>query len=344
MKKITTTGLILVIALIGFYLFIPALREVKNTPSVASTSEIKPVDKKLKIGLLQQLSHPSLDEIHQGVIDQLARRGYVDGENIEIDDQNGNNDQSNLKMISDQFVQDHKDLYAGIATVAAQALKNAVGESKDPVVGIAIGDPVGAGLLKNPDHPEANVTATTDAPPSKKEAELIRKLMPKAKTIGVLYTSSSTNVLLSKNEFEKEAKALGFKTIEATVSETNDLGQVAESLANKVDGIYVPNDNTIASAMNTLIAVTDAKKVPVFSPVEMMVKQGGLAAVGFSQYQLGVNAGNKIADLLDGKKVIDSPVKRVGETITYINKEKAKQLKISLPQAVLKQAKVVNEK
>ncbi|MDK6233608.1 tryptophan ABC transporter substrate-binding protein [Aerococcus sanguinicola] len=348
MKRFTALGSFLIAALMVLFLAMPTLIEKNKAAQAPKTNSgnqavtAKALDEDLKVGLLQLMDHPALDQIRQGFYDQLAKRGYVDGENIHIDYQNGQGDQNNLKMISDKFIADDADYLVGIATPAAQALANAA-EGNVPVVMGAVANPKSAGLVENYEKPGANITGVSDIPPVKEQFRLIQEILPEAKTIGIIYNSSETNSHANVALAKEVAADMGYEVKEATINSTNDLAQVAEQLANDVDAIWVPNDNSIASSMPTLIAATDSKGIPVFPVVDTMVKDGGLATVGINQYQLGVDTANVTADLMDGQSPADHPIVFTDKTDTYVNKEKADQLGIKLPDSVLEKASDVNE-
>lgn len=309
--------------------------------SVAFVTETKKQATKEKeipiVGILQLTSHPALDKIYEGIMDALKEEGFVDKKNIKIDFQNAQGDQSNLKTMSERFANEQAAVMVGIATPSAQALANASKEI--PIVLGAVTDPKGAGLVTDNQHPGGNITGVSDLTPIKAQFNLIKTLLPGAKKIGIIYSSSEDNSVVQGKQAEEEAKKSGLEPITATVSSTNDVNQVATSLAGKVDAIYVPADNTVASAMNTLISVTDAKGIPVFPAVDTMVAEGGLATVGLNQYELGKMTGKMTADLLKGKKkAATTPIEYLKNGDTIINPKKAEKLGITIPQEILDHA------
>ncbi|MDT1938848.1 MULTISPECIES: tryptophan ABC transporter substrate-binding protein [Carnobacterium] len=309
--------------------------------SVAFVTETKKQATKEKeipiVGILQLTSHPALDKIYEGIMDALKEEGFVDKKNIKIDFQNAQGDQSNLKTMSERFANEQAAVMVGIATPSAQALANASKEI--PIVLGAVTDPKGAGLVADNQHPGGNITGVSDLTPIKAQFNLIKTLLPDAKKIGIIYSSSEDNSVVQGKQAEEEAKKSGLEPITATVSSTNDVNQVATNLAGKVDAIYVPADNTVASAMNTLISVTDAKGIPVFPAVDTMVAEGGLATVGLNQYELGKMTGKMTADLLKGKKkAATTPIEYLKHGDTIINPKKAEKLGITIPQEMLDHA------
>lgn len=294
------------------------------------------------VGVLQLTSHPALDLISEGIIDALNEAGYVDGETMILDFQNAQGDQSNLTSMSTRFVSRDADVMVGIATPAAQSLANA--SSQIPIVLGAVTDPETANLVASNEEPGGNITGVSDETPIQEQFALIKEILPEADSIGILYSSSEDNSIVQGEKAAEIAKEMGFETTTMTVSSTNDVSQIGSALASQVDAIWVPTDNTIASAMNTLVETTDAAGIPVFPAVDTMVEQGGLATVGLNQYELGKLTGEMTAAILDGKMdPATTPIQYLEQGDIFINPEKAKELGITLPQNVLEQATVITE-
>lgn len=294
------------------------------------------------VGILQLMSHPALDSIHKGIIAGLKEEGYVPGKNIKIDFQNAQNDQSNLKTMSSKFANEDADLSIGIATPSAQALANSI--SDRPVILGAITDPKGANLVKNNNHPGGNITGVSDQAPLKRQLGLIKQLMPKMKTLGIIYTSSDDSAVAQYKMFKKICEQEKVPLKAYSISNTNDLNQVAQQAVNSVDAIYVPTDNTIAGAISTLVGAAGQAKVPVFPAVDTMVKSGGVATYAVDQYQLGVATGKMSAEILKGKKKpATTPIKYFKKGKLIINLKAAKKYNINIPASLMKEAKTKGE-
>lgn len=286
------------------------------------------------VGILQLTSHPALDLINDGILAALAEEGFKDGQTMTLDFQNAQGDQSNLKAMSERFASERASVMVGIATPAAQALANASKEI--PIVLGAVTDPEGAGLVKSNEEPGGNVTGVSDITPIAQQFDLIRQILPEAKTIGILYSSGEDNSAVQAEQAEMIAKEMEFETITMTLTSTNDVSQIAADLAKKSDAIWVPTDNAVASAMNTLLKETDQQQIPVFPAVDTMVEQGGLATIGLDQYELGRETGKMTADILKGIiKPADEPIRTSKEGQLYVNEDKAKSLDIRIPQELL---------
>ncbi len=308
-------GLIIIIGILS--VMIPKFMKQQNTVK----------NDQVKVGVLQFVTHPALDEIYAGIKEGLADEGYA---KAKINFYNAQADQSKVTTMSSQLVDQKNNVLIGIATPSAQGLVNAT--SDIPVIMGAVSDPVGAKLIKNVKKPEGNITGVSDKFPVDKEIELIKSLTPNVKKIGVLYSSSEDNSKSQVAEFKKEAAEKGLEVSEYAVSSTNDVTTIVNVALSKEDAIYVPVDNTIASAFSTVIALSNAAKKPVFPSVDTMVAQGGLAAVTINQHDLGVATGKMAAQVLKGKKVSELPVEFYNKTTPVANKDTAKLLGITIPE------------
>lgn len=297
------------------------------------TSNTASKPKQVQIGILQFVTHPALDAITKGAKDEMKKEGFS---KAKIHFYNGEADQSKLQTMSNQLVSQKNDVLIGIATPAAQALANA--SSKIPIVMGAVTDPVGANLVKNVKQPEGNITGVSDKFPCAKEVELMKKIMPNLKTVGILYTSSEANSKTQVEEFTKAAKAAGLTIKPYAIASSNDITNTVNVATKQVQAFYVGNDNTIASAFNNVLQITDKAKVPVFPSVDTMVAQGGLAAVSINQRDLGIQTGKIAAQILKGKKVSQIPVDFYDHTTPVVNTKEAAKLGITIPNSILKTA------
>lgn len=288
------------------------------------------------------MTHPALNEIHQGFVAGLKEYGYTPGKNIKIDFQNAQGDQSNLKTMSTKFVNENVSLMAGIATPAAQALANVAGK-KTPVILAGITNPSGSGLVKTDKHPGANITGTSGESPLQKQLALLKKVLPNVKKIGIIYTSSDHGGTYNAEKFAALCKQEGIAYKLYTISGTNDMQQVAQQMVSQVDAVYAPQDNEVAAAMKTLVEVANKSKVPVFAAADTMVKDGGLTSYAISQYKLGKVAGEMAAQVLRGRKTSNFPIEYITKGEYVINTKEAKLLGITLPSDVVKKAESKGE-
>ena len=303
--------------------------EKKEAPKAAA---------KVNVGIVQLVEHAALDAANKGFVDGLASKGFKEGQNITFDRQNAQADQSNLQNIANRFVNNKVNLICAIATPAAQTVANITPDI--PIVGTAITDYVAAKLVKDNAKPGTNVTGTTDMNPVEAQLDLALQLVPNAKTIGTIYCSSEVNSQLQVDILKKAAANKKVEIKEATVSTVNDIQQAARSLIGKVDAIYIPTDNVLASAMPTLTIVTEEAKLPVICGEGGMVNAGGTATLGVDYYKLGVQTGEMAADILNGKaKPQDMAIQFQKDFDIIVNVEGAKKIGLTIPEEILKKAK-----
>ena len=295
---------------------------------------------KVNVGIVQLVEHAALDAANKGFVDGMKAKGYEEGKNVTYDRQNAQADQSNLQNIAQRFVNNKVNLIYAIATPSAQTVANAT--STIPIVGSAITDYKTAKLVKDNAKPGTNVTGTTDMNPVAAQLDLLTKIVPNAKTVGTIYCSSEVNSQLQIDILKEAAKKKNIVIKEATVSTVNDIQQAARSLVGKVDALYIPTDNILASAMPTLTVVTEEAKLAVICGEENMAKAGGLATLGVDYYKLGVASGEMAADILAGKaKPQDMAIRGQKDFKPFINLKTAQKIGIKIPEEVLKGASVV---
>ena len=296
---------------------------------------------KVKIGVLQFVTHDSLDEIYKGIKAGLEEGGYTTTENLSIDFMNAEGDQSQVQTMSKKLVDNGNELLIGIATPAAQGLANATTEL--PIIMGAVTDPVGANLVTDLKNPGGNITGVSDQTPVADTVSLIKEITPDAKTIGVLYSSNEDNSKIQVAEFKAAAEEAGYTVLEYAVASSNELASTVEVASSKVDALFTPVDNTVASAFSTVVSVANKSKTPIFTSVEDMVEGGGIASVTLSQYDLGVATGKMTAKILDGANPADTPVQIFNEGTVVVNQKVAKELGIILSDDVINQARKVIE-
>lgn len=299
--------------------------------ALTGCGEDKKAEAPKTIGIVQLVEHDALDAANRGITDALKERGVT----MEIDRQNAQADQSNLRNIAQRFVSHNYPLIFAIATPAAQTVANAT--STTPIVATAVTDFAVAKLVKDNNKPGTNVTGSSDMNPIAAQTELLLKLVPNAKIVGTIYNSSEINSQLQIDILRKELEKHGVALAEATISSVNDIQQAAQSLVGKVDVMYVPTDNVVASSMPTLYRVTQAAKLAVVAGEAGMVRSGATATVAVDYYNLGKIAGNMGADILEGKaKPQDMPIRYQTEFKVVLNEPVVKELGLTVPEDVAK--------
>lgn len=279
------------------------------------------------VGVLQPVEHGSLDAAYEGFKEGLAENGYTEGENILFEYSNAQNDQAQLKSMSEKLVKGNPDLLLGIGTPAAQSLLNETTEI--PLVITAVTDPVDAKLVGSMEEPGGNVTGTTDMVSIDKQIELLLSIVPDAKTIGIMYNAGEPNSKIQADLAEEALTKAGVKTKVLTANSTNDVQQVTTSLAKDVDGIYIPTDNTFASASAVIGDVAKELKIPIVPASTDQVAEGGLATIGIDYRSLGKQTGEMAAKILKGEaEPANMPVESASELKLVVNEEMAKALGI----------------
>lgn len=261
--------------------------------TVAESSETAKADgETYKIGVIQLVQHPALDKTNEGFVAALKDAGL----NCNFDQQNAAGDQSACQTIAETLVNSDNDLIFAIATPAAQAVVGAT--DTIPVLISAVTDPAASGLVETNEKPNRNVSGTSDLTPVKEQIDLMQKILPEVKKVGLLYCSSESNSVLQIEMAKEALETAGIEYKDYTVSSSNEIQTVVESMVGSVDAIYAPTDNMIAAGMSTVAMVANENKIPTICGEGGMVESGGLATYGIDYYQLGYMAGQQAVDIL----------------------------------------------
>ena len=259
--------------------------------------------RKVKIGIAKIVQHVALDDIERGVVDAINAAGF----NAEYDLQNANGDVNTANQIASQFKDENVDVAVGIATPVAVALANTLKDT--PVVFGTVTDPLGAGLVKTLEHGEGNITGMSDALPSVEHIKLFAEITG-IKTLGYIYTASEDNSVSSLKLVEKGAADAGLSLVTQSISNSSEVKQAAEAIVGRVDGIYLTTDNTVFSALPSLVSVFSKAKKPIFSADVTGAKNGGcFMASGFNYYKAGYATGEMVVQILNGAKPSELPVR-----------------------------------
>lgn len=296
---------------------------------------------RIKIGITQIVEHPALDAARKGFIDQMAELGYVEGKNVEYDVQSAQGDMSIAQTIAQKFVTDGVDMILALATPSAQAAANVT--DTIPILITAVTDPVAAGLVDSIDVPGGNVTGTSDLTPVAKQLELIQRIKPSVKRIGVVYNAGEINSVVQVDLAKQIAKDMGISIIDAPAANSGGVFQAAQSLVGRVDAIYVPTDNTVASSIESVIMVAESAGLPLVVGEEGMVRRGSLGTVGIDYYQLGRQTARMAVEVLNGASPAAMPIQYLDSDALIINLQAAKAMGIQVPDDVIADAVIVIE-
>jgi len=326
-------AIILCTVLVGGVLVGCGKSATDSNKGTTASAEVK------NIGVVQIVQHDALDAANKGFVDGLKEKGYEEGKNIKIEQQNAQGDMANAQTITKQFADSKKDLIFAIATPSAQAAYNA---TKDiPIVFTAVTDPVKAEIAKDWKSSGTNVTGTSDKVPVDKQIELLKQLIPNAKTVGVIYNTSETNSVVQVDELKAAAEKQGLAVKEIGVTNVNEINQNLASALGQIDVLYTPTDNTVASGYALVGKLCLEKNVPIIGAEEAIVTKGGLASIGIDYYKLGKEAGLKAAEVLGGKKPSEVEITTLSEMSFTINTDVAKKLNITIPADIESKAKKV---
>jgi len=323
MKKLTLT--LALILILTTSLVLPAFAD-----------PVRPV-----IGIVQIINHAALDAAREGFLRALSDNGYEDGVNMTVDYRNAQGNQDTLSSIADYFVGQQVDLILAIATSSAQAVASKT--ETIPILGTAITDYVEAKLVQSNEAPGYNISGTTDMNPISAQIELITRLVPGAQTIGLIYTSSEVNSQLQARDAKLVIEGLGLAWKEITVNNSNDVQQAVHAIVQECDALYIPTDNTLASAMPLVYEAAVAAKVPVVAGDGNMVMQGGNFTLGIDYEQLGYQTGLMAVQVLrEGADVSSMPIESQSQYQYYINSTANEAMGIEIPEDLQPYAQEMN--
>ena len=321
MKKKILTGL----ATVSTGLLLAACGNTSETGDPEATN--------VNVGILQYMEHDSLSKAREGFISELEEADYIEGENLTINYQNAQGDQANLQSMSESLIGEN-EVILSIATPAAQSLATVTQE--DPILFTAVTDPVDAGLVADNEVPGGNVTGTSDMVPIEAQVALLLSLAKDAETVGIIYNSSEPNSKIQADLAQKAIEAEGLEVKTLTVTTTNDVQQVMTTLAQEVDAVYIPTDNTLASTMPTVGEIALEYKLPVIPGSAEMVEAGGLATYGINYEELGRQTAQMALQIIEeGAETAEMPVETSNNLELVINEEVAESLGIDPESIVL---------
>ncbi len=284
-----------------------------------------------KVGVTQISDHPSLDNCRKGFIEGLKETGFEEGKNLEIEFVSAQDDMSKNTQIAQNFANSGKDLVCGIATPSAQALYAACLDKNIPVIFNAVSDPVAANLAKSKTEALPGISGVSDQLPVEAQLQLIRKILPDAKKIGILYSTGEANSISTLEVYKELAPQYGFEIVDKGISKKSDIPAVADVVLNEVDCISNMTDNTVVSSLAIILDKANEKKIPVFGSEEEQVTNGCLASAGLDYVQLGIQAGKMAGEVLKGADVSTLPYETLTESSIKVNEEVAQQLEITIP-------------
>lgn len=304
----------------------------KNDAANGKTQNNSQQKAKFKIGVTQFMTHPSLDLVKKGFEDAIKQSGI----DADFDEKNANGEVSTATLIANNYKADKKDLVFGIATPSAQQLANNITDI--PVLFSAVTDPASAKILNS------NVTGTSDKVDNvSQQLDLLLKLNPNVKKIGVLYNPSEQNSLVQIAEIQKRAKEKKLEVVLQGITNFGELAQATKNLLTQVDALYLPTDNLVVSGMQLITSeAISAKKIVVVSE-NSSVGIGALFTMGIDYYQLGKRTGQMAVEILNGKPVSQVPFETSKQLKLYVNEKTAKALGIDINNPLFKGAEIMGK-
>ncbi|MFP5415559.1 MAG: ABC transporter substrate-binding protein [Actinomycetes bacterium] len=323
-----TTSLIALLAAAGLALAGCSAGTPASAPNGASAGAV------LEVGIAQIVAHPSLDDLREGFKEGMAEGGYAEGTQVRYEDRNASGDQATLASIASAFKT--KDVVVAIATPTAQAMAQAIPDK--PIFFAGVTDPVGAELVASLEAPGGNITGTSDFPPVADQLALVKEIKPQTQTIGLLYSSAETNSHIHAQLVKDAAPALGLTVREATVSNSSEVAQAAQSLRD-VDAFFVGTDNTVVSAIESVVQVAEEAKIPLVVSDPDSVDRGAAAAYAVDYRAQGVQTGLMAASMLkSGGSPATTPVEVAKDLELKVNVDAAVRMGTPLPDAVVQKA------
>lgn len=296
-------------------------------------------EKVFKVGVTQFVDHPALNLDQKGFLEQMKTEGFIDGQNVKFDIQNSQGDPNLAKTIADKFVADKVDVILAITTPSSQAAAQATKGTGIPVVFIAVSDAVGSGLIKANDQPTGtNITGVYSADPVEKQMDLIGETVPNMKRLGVIYNAGEANSVSNVDRIKGYVKGKNWNVVEASVAGSNEVQAAAQSLVGRVDAVFMPQDNTVMSALEALLKVLQDNNLPLFTGDIESVKRGAVGTIGNDEYDCGRQGAVLVSRILKGEKAGDIVPEEIRKRTLMVNSTAAGKIGLSLPKSVLDKA------
>jgi putative ABC transport system substrate-binding protein len=296
-----------------------------------------------RISVSQFVEHPALNAVLEGFKDDLKENG------VEVDykEYNAHGNMGTAGQIATQVASDAPSMILAIATPSAQACANVYDKApqlaETPMLFTAITDPLAAGLIKDYDKPEGNITGVSNQMPMDKHLDMIRRFLPELKRLGVMYNAGEVNSVSNVKRIKAAAVERGITIVDGPVTNSADVYQAAQSLVGKVDAVYVPTDNTVVSALEGVVKICERTQLPLFSADTDSVKRGAIAALGFDYYLHGKQTGAMARKILAGAKPSELPVEFQKDLSFHVNPKAAERMGLAVDQSILDSADTLHD-
>lgn len=297
-----------------------------------------PAAQTYRVAITQIVTHPGIDAVREGFLSEMKRQGFIEGKDVTYELTNANGEFTNAQMIARKIAGDKLDLVFTISTPSTQAVIAALKGKPTPVVFGSITDPVGAKIVSDLKKPGGYVTGTTDVWPYDSQFSLLKTLLPRVKRVGVIFNPSEANAQSSMKLVRASTSRHSLQLVEVSISSSGEVPAAARSLVGRVDAIYVPADNTVISAIASVVKVSEQYKVPLMPGDTSNVEVGGFGTVGHSYFEVGVESGKIAAKILKGGKPGDIEVTTSNKDEYYFNVKSARATGVRIPDEFLKKA------
>ena len=295
------------------------------------------------IAITQIIEHPALDQEREGVIETLAKAGYIDGQTVKIVYHNAQGNIGTAAQITTHMISLKPKLVLALSTPSAQVALGPCLAQNIPLVFSTVTDPLGAKLVKDLHKRIESVTGVSDNLPIDSQIQLVQDFIPDLKTLGVVYNAGEVNSVKMVKALHEEAAKRGIQIVEAVAGKTSDVASAMNNLVGKVQAVYVPNDNTAVAAMNSIVQIAEKHKLPVFAGDTGSVAAGAIATRGYDRFLLGKKAGELVLKILNGASAGDLPVEVNHPLSLMINKDAATKMGVVIPPALLQSATVIGD-
>ncbi len=295
------------------------------------------------IAVTQIVEHPALNAIRDGLKEELANQGFVAGKNLKWQWTNAQGNQTTAIQIAQKIAGEAPDAIVAISTPSAQAVVSATlkNSPNTAIVFSGVTDPVSAKLVSNLQQPGGSITGVSSLTPVAEHLKLITQITPKVKRVGVIYNAGESNSAYLVKLLKEVAPKQGLSIVAATIANSSEVASAAKSLVGRVDAIYIPTDNTVVSALDSVIKVGVQNQLPIYAGDNNSVAAGAIATLGFDYRDMGRQTARMVARVLKGEKPATIAVEPPGKVDLVINAKSAATMGVKIPADVLKKASKV---
>jgi putative ABC transport system substrate-binding protein len=283
------------------------------------------------VGITQFGEHPALDQEREGLLEELKKSGFEDGRNLKVIYQNAQGDMAAATRIALRLASMYLDVVVAISTPSAQSVLSALQGKSVPLIFSAVTDPVHANLISPVGEPTEFVTGISDSLPPESQIELVKKFVPKLKTLAVIYNPAEVNADSTYEQLQKVAPRFGINVVASVVSKSSEVLAATHAVLGVVEAIYVPNDNTVASSIETVVQAGIENKLPVFAGDIGSVQKGALAMAGYDRREIGKELGRAVVKVLKGESAKNIPIGKNYRIRLVINKKTLEKMALPLP-------------